>query len=107
MGNDRKLVDKLMAHGRQTGEPIWELPMFPSYEEHVKSRIAHLKNVGARGQAGTIAGAMFLKRFVGDTPWVHLDIAGPAYAERETRSDTPPGGTGFGVRLLTRYLQGL
>ena len=81
--------------------------MHPSYEEHVKSRIAHLKNVGSRGQAGAIAGAMFLKRFVGDTPWVHLDIAGPAYAERELRPDSPPGGTGFGVRLLMRYLQGL
>ena len=107
MGNDRKLVDKLIACGKQTGEPIWELPMFPAYEEHVKSRIANLKNTGARGQAGAIAGAMFLKRFVGDTPWVHLDIAGPAYAEREVRPDTPQGGTGFGVRLLMRYLQGL
>lgn len=107
MGNDRKLVDKLIACGLQTGEPLWELPMFPSYEEHVKSKIAHLKNTGARGQAGAIAGAMFLKRFVGNTPWVHLDIAGPAYTERETRPDSPPGGTGFGVRLLMRYLQGM
>ncbi|QQR60787.1 leucyl aminopeptidase [Candidatus Uhrbacteria bacterium] len=107
MGNDRKLVDKLIGYGKQTGEPLWELPMHPSYEEHVKSRIAHLKNIGSRGQAGAIAGAMFLKRFVGDTPWVHLDIAGPAYAERELRPDSPPGGTGFGVRLLMRYLQGL
>ncbi|MCE9586010.1 leucyl aminopeptidase [Candidatus Uhrbacteria bacterium] len=107
MGNDRKLVDKLIGYGKQTGEPLWELPMFPSYEDHVKSKIAHLKNTGARGQAGAIAGAMFLKRFVGDIPWVHLDIAGPAYAEREVRPDTPQGGTGFGVRLLMRYLQGL
>lgn len=107
MGNDRKLVDKLIGYGKQTGEPLWELPMFPSYEEHVKSKIANLKNTGARGQAGAIAGAMFLKRFVGNTSWVHLDIAGPAYAEREARPDTPVGGTGFGVRLLMRYLQGL
>ncbi len=107
MGTDRKLIEKLIAYGRQTGEPIWELPMFPAYEEHVKSRIANLKNTGARGQAGAIAGAMFLKRFAGAIPWVHLDIAGPAYAEREVRSDTPQGGTGFGVRLLIRYLQGL
>lgn len=107
MGTDRKLIDKLIACGKQTGEPLWELPMFPSYEEHVKSRIANVKNTGARGQAGAIAGAMFLKRFAGDVPWVHLDIAGPAYAEREIRSDTPQGGTGFGVRLLMRYLQGL
>lgn len=107
MGTDRKLIEKLIAYGASTGEPIWELPLYPPYEEHVKSRIAQLKNIGARGQAGAIAGGMFLKRFVGDTPWTHLDIAGPAYAERETRPDTPPGGTGFGVRFLLRYLQSL
>ncbi len=107
MGTDRKLIEKLTGFGKQTGEPLWELPLFPSYEEHVKSKIAHLKNTGARGQAGAIAGGMFLKRFVGTIPWVHLDIAGPAYAERETRPDSPVGGTGFGVRLLMRYLQSL
>ncbi len=106
LGTDRKLISKLITAGQSTGEPLWELPLFLSYEDHVKSKIAIIKNIGARGQAGTIAGAMFLKRFVGDTPWAHLDIAGPAYAEREARPDSPVGGTGFGVRLLLRYLQG-
>jgi len=105
MGTDRKLIEKLSSIGSYTGEMIWELPLHPSYEEHVKSKIAQLKNIGARGQAGAIAGGWFLRRFVGQTPWVHLDIAGPAYAEREARPDTPAGGTGFGVRMLVRYLQ--
>ncbi len=108
MGNDRRLIEKLEAAARASGDVIWELPMPHSYEEHVKSRIAEIKNIGAKGQAGAIAGAMFLKHFIPEkTPWAHLDIAGPAYAEREMRADQPPGGTGFGVRLLMRYLQGL
>jgi leucyl aminopeptidase len=106
MGNDRRLIEKLIASGEVAGDPLWELPMPTSYEEHVKSRIADIKNLGAKGQAGAIAGAMFLKHFIpAKTPWAHLDIAGPAYAEREFRPDQPPGGTGFGVRLLARYLQ--
>jgi leucyl aminopeptidase len=107
MTNDRKLADRILAAADESGEPVWELPMYTPYEEHVKSRIADIKNIGARGQAGTIAGAMFLKHFVGSTPWVHLDIAGPAYTERESRPDLPAGATGFGVRTLVRYLQGL
>ncbi|MEI7512226.1 MAG: leucyl aminopeptidase [Candidatus Uhrbacteria bacterium] len=107
MGNDHRLIEKLFQAGLVSGDPVWELPMPPSYEEHVKSKIADIKNLGMKGQAGTIAGAMFLKHFVPPkTPWAHLDIAGPAYAEREYRPDQPQGGTGFGVRLLARYLQG-
>lgn len=108
MGTDRRLLDRLKLAADASGEAIWELPMPTSYEEHVKSKIADIKNVGAKGQAGAIAGAMFLKHFIPvGIPWAHLDIAGPSYAERETRADIPHGGTGFGVRLLMRYLQGL
>lgn len=108
MGTDRKLLDRLKLAAESTGEPIWELPMHPSYEDHVKSKIADVKNVGAKGQAGTISAAMFLKHFVPrDIPWAHLDIAGPSYTEREIRPDQPPGASGFGVRLLARYLQAL
>ena len=91
----------------QSGEDIWELPLPDKYADHVKSRIANIKNVGAKGQAGAIAGGLFLKRFAGDTPWAHLDIAGPAWTDREMRPDQSYGGTGFGVKLLVRYLQGL
>lgn len=108
LGTDRRLIERLKLAADASGESIWELPMPSSYEEHIKSKIADIKNIGAKGQAGAIAGAMFLKHFVpAGTAWAHLDIAGPAYAERETRADIPHGGTGFGVRLLIRYLQGI
>lgn len=108
MGRERKLLDRLKLASEASGEPIWELPMPTSYEDHVKSKIADVKNTGAKGQAGAIAGAMFLKHFVpSEIPWAHIDIAGPSYTERETRPDQPPGGSGFGVRLIARYLQGL
>lgn len=107
MGNDERLLDRLKLAANEAGESVWELPMPPSYEDHVKSKIADVKNIGAKGQAGAIAGGMFLKHFVPvGMPWAHLDIAGPAYTERETRADVPMGGTGFGVRTLVRYLQG-
>lgn len=101
---DTRLTERLKKASEKTGEAIWELPMPPQYMEHVKSPIADLKNVGKKGSAGAIAGAMFLKPFAGDTPWAHLDIAGPAYVERETRPDMPYGGTGFGVRLIAEFL---
>lgn len=107
MSNDRKLAQRLLAAAQASGEPLWELPLYGPYQEHVKSKVADIKNIGLRGSAGTISAALFLSHFVGSHAWAHLDIAGPSYAERETRPDLPYGGTGYGVRLLTRYLQGL
>lgn len=108
MGTDRKLLDRLKLSAEASGESIWELPMPAAYEDHVKSKIADVKNVGAKGQAGAISAALFLKHFVpSEIPWAHLDIAGPSYTEREIRPDQPPGASGFGVRLLMRYLQAL
>ena len=107
MGTDARLIERLKKASVQSGEDIWELPLPDKYADHVKSRIANIKNVGAKGQAGAIAGGLFLKRFAGDTPWAHLDIAGPAWTDREMRPDQSYGGTGFGVKLLVRYLQGL
>ncbi len=107
MTNDAKLGQRLIMAGAETGELLWELPLYEPYMEHVKSKIADLKNTGARGQAGAIAGGNFLKPFVGKTSWAHLDIAGPSYMERESRPDQPYGATGFGVRLLVRFLQKL
>ncbi|MFA5185696.1 MAG: leucyl aminopeptidase [Patescibacteria group bacterium] len=103
--NSRRLAEKISDASKETGEPIWELPLFEPYNDHIKSKIADIKNIGARGQAGTISAALFLKPFIGDTPWAHLDIAGPAYTEKESRPDLPYGASGFGVRLLARLLQ--
>ena len=107
LSNDKKLTQKLLKAAEETGEPLWELPPYAPYQEHIKSRVADIKNIGMRGAAGTISAALFLAHFVGKTPWAHMDIAGPSYAEREVRPDLPPGGTGYGVRLLVRYLQSL
>ena len=107
MGTDARLIERLKKASVQSGEDIWELPLPDKYADHVKSRIANIKNVVAKGQAGAIAGGLFLKRFSGDTSWAHVDIAGPAWTDREMRPDQSYGGTGFGVKLLVRYLQGL
>src|SRR5207247_9079315 len=72
--------------------------------EGLKSRIADLQNVG--GEAGTITAGLFLEEFVDGVPWAHLDIAGPAFTEKDL-PHAPRGGTGFGVRLLVRYLRDL
>lgn len=103
LGNDRKIMDRLVDSGNRTFERVWELPMFEEYEQLVKSDIADVKNVGGRW-AGAITGAMFLKKFIGDCPWVHLDIAGTAILE-EPLDYTPKGGSGVGVRLLVDFLR--
>lgn len=107
MGNDQRIIDRLKKSAEVSGEEIWPLPLPDKYQDHIKSRIAMVKNVGVKGQAGAIAGGLFLQKFVGTVPWAHLDIAGPAWTDRETRPDQSYGGTGFGVRLLARYLQAL
>ena len=80
MSNDRQLVDLFHEASAPYGERYWELPLFPEYADLIKSSIADMKNSGGR-QAGTIYGAMFLKEFVDDTPWIHLDIAGTAWTD--------------------------
>ena len=105
MGNDEgeALMDRLRRAGTYTGERVWQLPLWDEYLEHVKSDVADVKNVGMGRAAGTIAGAAFLMKFVDGYPWVHLDIAGTAWADREQPYKTK-GGTGVGVRLLTQML---
>lgn len=107
LSNDKKLTQRLLAASEESGELLWQLPLHTGYQDHIKSRVADIKNIGQRGAAGTISAALFLSHFVGKVPWAHLDIAGPSYTERETRPDVPFGGTGYGVRLLVRYLQAL
>ncbi|HUH06591.1 MAG TPA: leucyl aminopeptidase [Egibacteraceae bacterium] len=107
MGTDAELVGALRSAADEAGERIWELPLATEYADHLKSEVADLKNIGKGGQAGTIVGGLFLKEFVGDVPWAHLDIAGPAFTEEGDGHYTAKGGTGAGVRTLLRYLQAL
>jgi leucyl aminopeptidase len=105
LGNDQPTVDALMAAGRTVGEPLWQLPLAREYKEEIRSPIADVKNVGG-AEGGTITAALFLEEFVGDAKWAHLDIAGPAFAERETVL-SGKGATAFGVRLLVEWLRTL
>jgi leucyl aminopeptidase len=105
LGNDQPTVDALIAAGRAVGEPLWQLPLAREYKEDIRSPIADVKNVGGP-EGGTITAALFLEEFVGDSKWAHLDIAGPAFAERETVLGGK-GATAFGVRLLVEWLRGL
>lgn len=101
--NNETLRDQLLAAANETKEGLWNMPVSECYESHIKSPIADLMNVGRSGCAGSIAGAMFLKHFVNDVPWAHLDIAGTAW----TNEDLPlcgKGATGYGVRLLNHFL---
>lgn len=102
LGNNPKLIERLKQAGEQCGERVWELPLWEDYFGQIKSDVADMKNVGGR-LAGAITAAAFLKKFVGDTPWVHLDIAGTAWTD-EARPYIPKGATGVGVRLLVQYL---
>jgi leucyl aminopeptidase len=106
IGNDKKLVTKILQYSNQTGEKIWQLPLFEEYKEQLKSSNADMKNIGGRS-AGAITAAAFLSNFVDDTPWVHLDIAGTAWNQEGTKEKTynPKGATGFGIRTILKYIQ--
>jgi leucyl aminopeptidase len=104
LGNDDRLVADLSEAGRQAGEPSWRLPLPPSYASLLDSDVADVANIGPNGQAGAVLGGLFLERFVGDRPWAHLDIAGPARSE-EDADYRHKGGTGFGVRTLCELLE--
>lgn len=108
MGNDEDLIKKLIKSGEESGERLWQLPMYEEYAEMVKSDVADVKNIGGwDGKAGSITGAMFLKEFVDDgIKWAHLDIAGTALTEKDS-GYTPKGATGFGVRLLVEFMKNL
>jgi leucyl aminopeptidase len=103
LGTSSEIKKALTSASKQSGEHLWELPMHSHYRELIKSKIADVKNVGGR-PAGVITAAQFLEKFIHEIPWVHLDIAGPSYAEKEFKPEVPVGGTGWGVRTLLNYL---
>jgi leucyl aminopeptidase len=103
LGNDGTLKEKIRMAGDQTGERVWELPLWEEYHELIASDVADFKNAGSRA-GGAITAAAFLSKFVGDTPWVHLDIAGPAWLSKD-KPYTPKGATGVGVRLMVQCLR--
>jgi leucyl aminopeptidase len=103
MGNDRRLISALKRAGENTYERVWEMPLFDEYREYLRSDVADIKNIGGRN-GGLITAAYFLYEFAGDTPWVHLDIAGTAWAEKE-KPYVPKGASGIGTRLIIDFLR--
>jgi leucyl aminopeptidase len=104
--NNDELSEKLIAAGKLTGEPVWRMPLAAlgeSYDKNINSDIADVKNIGGGRAGGSITAAQFLQRFVNGKPWAHLDIAGMAWAQKDTVV-TPKGATAFGVRLLDRLV---
>jgi leucyl aminopeptidase len=100
--NNDELSERLYAVGQATGEKVWRLPMGPEYDKMMDSQFADMKNAGVRN-GGSITAAQFLQRFVGDTPWAHLDIAGTAMGAPKTEINQS-WGSGYGVRLLERLV---
>jgi len=100
--NDQALAARLLAAAQTAGERVWQLPLIEEYRENLKSDVADLNNVGPRG-GGAITAGLFLKEFAGDKPWAHLDIAGPAFMEKDTPLG-PKGATGYAVRTILTYL---
>jgi leucyl aminopeptidase len=103
LGTDEALVEELRAAGERSGERCWPLPLWKEYREQLESEVADLKNVGGR-PAGTITAATFLKEFVGDAPWAHLDVAGTAYGDGK-KSYRRKGGYGAPTRTLLEWIR--
>jgi leucyl aminopeptidase len=103
MGNDRHLMEKLKKAGEKTYERVWEMPLYNEYKDYLKSDIADIKNYGGRN-GSLIASAYFLYEFAGKVPWVHLDIAGTAWLEKE-KPYIPKGASGIGVRLVLNFIK--
>ena len=104
IGNDDEAIDTVLAAGRAAGEKWWQLPLEQEYRSKMDSTIADIQNIASDNWGGAINAALFLSEFAGDGPWVHLDIAGPARADK-TDHYIVKGGSGFGVRTLVELAE--
>ncbi|MCH7987293.1 MAG: leucyl aminopeptidase [Acidobacteria bacterium] len=103
-GNNQKFLDAFLASGRAVGEKFWVLPVDDDYRDNIKSAIADIQNVGKGRGGGATNAAIFLKEFVDDTPWIHLDIAGTAWLE-EAKPGMAKGPSGVAVRTLIHFAE--
>jgi leucyl aminopeptidase len=103
-GSDRAWTDKLLASAKATGEKMWELPMDDEYREFIKGSFADIQNIGSGKGGGSITGAWFIREFAGDTPWIHLDIAGTAWND-DAKPWLAKGPTGVALRTLVHLVQ--
>jgi leucyl aminopeptidase len=102
--NNDQLATRLFKAGQAEGELVWRMPLADAYDRSLESQIADMQNIGGDRAAGSITAAHFIKRFVGDTPWAHLDIAGVAWSKKD-KPTLPKGATAFGVRMLDRLVR--
>ncbi len=102
-GNDSDLIRDILAAGEAVGEPGWELPLYRDYRRLIRSHVADVRNAGKDRWGGAITAALFLAEFVGDIPWAHLDVAGPAFPEK-AGDYWPNGATGVPARTLVQYV---
>jgi len=105
IGNNEKLIKKILDISKVTHEKMWELPLLEDHHDQIKSKNADIKNIGGRA-AGAITAAAFLSNFVENIPWVHLDIAGTAWNQEGSllKPYNPPGATGFGIRTIIKFI---
>ena len=104
MTNDQAWCDRIAETAASCGERAWQLPMFPEFSEQLRSKIADIKNIGEGRWAGAITAGKFLEEFVGDTTWTHMDIAGPAFQDKE-KPEMDSGGSGVMVRTLMELVR--
>lgn len=105
-GSDQAWTDKLLASAKAAGEKMWQLPMDDEYRELIKGSFADIQNIGSGKGGGSITGAWFIREFAGDTPWIHLDIAGTAWND-EAKPWLAKGPTGVGLRTLVHLITSL
>lgn len=103
--NDESLAEEYLSAAKASGEAMWRMPLLEELKDSLKSDVADLKHTGDR-YGGSITAALFLREFVGDVKWVHLDIAGPAFLDRATALG-PRGGTGYGIAAFVKWIEGL
>ena len=104
MGNDQDFVNEIIETGKEVGENFWQLPLSKEYSNGIKSDIADIKNIGPRGKAGTIMGAVFIQEFIDKAKWAHLDIAGTAWSD-ENKPHQGKGPTGVAIRTLLKLVE--
>ena len=105
MGNDDSLMKEVKKASLCSDEKVWELPLWEEYSREIRGKYADIKNIGESRLAGTIAAGAFLKEFVSETPWVHMDIAGTAWGPKEPSYQPKVGATGVAVRLVYNFLE--
>ncbi|MFA6018264.1 MAG: leucyl aminopeptidase [Patescibacteria group bacterium] len=105
MSNDEVLAESVLLAAGDAGEKVWHMPLEKRYASLIESDVADLRNIGTSRYGGTLTAGLFLQEFVENSPWAHLDIAGPAFFEKPGGSYLGKGGTGYGVRTLVELLE--